>query len=218
LNLARELVRQGVSRAVATPHRGRLVRYSSLQEVKEKFRELKGALEEEGIPLEIYPGFEVFLNMETLGEMEALGRELSLAGGRYFLVEFPFHFIYPNWEYLLLKIKEMGFRPIVAHPERYAYILSNPSILERMVSLGALAQVNAESLAGTYGGEVRFFSRECFRRGLCHIMASDAHGVSGRPPLVHRALEELEEVLDGETLEEVLIKRPAAVIGEDGDG
>ncbi len=212
LRLAEELVSQGVRKAAATPHWGRLSRYSSLEEIKEGFLRVKESLEKAGIPLELCLGFEIFLNLETLEDIKKLGRQLGLSQTSYFLVEFPFQFIYPNWDYLLSSIKDMGLRPIIAHPERYSYILTRPSILEEMVSMGALAQVNAESLVGVYGKEIKRFSRNCIKDGLCHLVASDAHGLSGRPPYISEAKGELEGILGEEELREIFEERPAAVL------
>ncbi len=212
LELAEKLVSQGIRRAVATPHWGRLAQYSSIEEVKKVFAKLKESVEKAGLPLELSLGFEIFLNLETLEDIRKHGSELALSQTSYLLVEFPFQFIYPNWNFLLANIEDMGLHPIIAHPERYSYILNRPSILEEMVSLGALAQVNAESLVGVYGKEIKRFSKNCLKDGLCHLVASDAHGSYERPPYLSKARGELEGVLSEEELRKIFEERPAAVL------
>ncbi|HBS46450.1 MAG TPA: hypothetical protein DEA91_21850 [Paenibacillus sp.] len=74
-----------------------------------------------------------------------------------------------------------GFVPVIAHPERNAEVAADPSKLERLIELGSLGQVTAQSLAGVFGNKLQKLSLELCRRSAVHVLASDAHDSVHRP-------------------------------------
>ena len=72
--------------------------------------------------------------------------------------------------------------PVIAHPERHQALAGSPDILEELVSRGAVAQITAGSLLGDFGIDALTACEEFFRRGLVHLVASDAHSLGRRPP------------------------------------
>ncbi len=57
-----------------------------------------------------------------------------------------------------------------------------------MIRLGAYGQITTGSVLGIFGDETRQFSDELLRKGLVHVLASDAHNTRGRPPVLSKAL------------------------------
>lgn len=182
LTLARASASAGTRTLVATPHvsweyRNRAATIARL--VGELNRRLRG----EGVALEIRPGAEIA--MTRLGDIDAdeLSR-LTLAGGRWLLVEPPFTLVASGLELVIADLQERGYRVVLAHPERCPALHRDRSMLERLIESGVLGSLTAGSLDGKFGAEVRRFSLELVRDRLVHNVASDAHDHSHRPPTI----------------------------------
>ncbi len=78
---------------------------------------------------------------------------LTFAGGHLLLEVDPLNIFSVNTIELFKQIKEIGYRPILAHPERYQF-LSKDSCA-KLRSQGVSMQLNLLSLSGYYGREVR---------------------------------------------------------------
>jgi protein-tyrosine phosphatase len=66
-------------------------------------------------------------------------------------------------------------------------VQENPDVLAEYVRSGCLVQVTAGSLTGQWGALSRKTGLALFRRGLAHIVASDAHSANSRPPVLSEA-------------------------------
>jgi protein-tyrosine phosphatase len=181
-----------------------------------RLAEVREALREAGVGLEVVPGGE--LAPSRLGELddEAL-RELSLGGGPYLLVECPFSPVSAELEPLVFELQQRGWRILLGHPERSAAFHRAPERLARLVDGGALVQLTAGSLTGQFGQTARRFSVSALEDGLVHVLASDAHDAIDRPPGMSAGLAAAEHHLPGiaaqaEWLTEAV---PAAILAGD---
>jgi len=130
---------------------------------------------------------------------------LRLAGTRFALVEFPFHGPPPGSSRALFDLGVRGWKPVLAHPERYpaqgAPPLEGAREWRRM---GALLQVNWGSLMGRYGAEARDTAWLLLKQGWVSYLSSDHHargklGVnSARQALLERGGEEQLRLLSEE--------------------
>ena len=171
LAMARMAVDSGVTTMAATPHCGSDRRKS----VFAAWDLLREALEESGIPLDLYTGMEIFGTPDTPRLLRE-GRLLTLNDSRYPLIEFSFRSDGEEETRILERICRDGFRPLVAHPERYSYVQRNPRWVDRWVRMGCLIQVNRGSLFGRFGASAQKMAVELVDRGIATLIASDAHG------------------------------------------
>ena len=74
------------------------------------------------------------------------------------------------------------------------------------MDVGALVQVTAGSLVGDFGRPVKAAAHDLLKRGLAHVVASDAHSVGRRPPR-QAAARELVRRHYGTECEHVLFER-----------
>lgn len=112
---------------------------------------------------------------------------LTLAGSRYVLIEpSPYPFT-PSLEYLVYEVKVAGWRPVLAHPERYGYLAENPEKLRELVRRGASLQLSAASVTGGNGRRAQEASRYLLDNRLAHFLASDGHDCNLRPPRLGQA-------------------------------
>jgi protein-tyrosine phosphatase len=148
-------------------------------------------LGEERIPLEVVQGGEVSVSrIEGLDEADLRG--LTLGGGPWLLLECPLSPYASTMEPLVAALHRRGLEILLAHPERSPGFMRSPRALERLLDMGALAQLTSTSFSGRFGDTVRKVAFEMLERGQAHVIASDGHGADGRPPDLLCGLEALE--------------------------
>jgi protein-tyrosine phosphatase len=173
--MARGAVADGIRAIAATPH----VREdypTSADQMEERVRELRAALAEEAVPLEVLPGGEIAVDELARLDQDEL-RQFGLAGNPAFLLlETP----YIGWPLMfgdvVARLVAAGITPLIAHPERNDEVRDNPERLASLVRQGALAQVTAASVDGRLGQTIRRCAQHLLELELVHVLASDAHG------------------------------------------
>jgi protein-tyrosine phosphatase len=215
LAIARQLASEGVTRVAATPHLDpENHRGVSAERVRELVSQLREKVRDAGIAIDIVPGHEIFLTPEV-PDLLSQGAAQSLAGGRAVLVELSF-FAEERPLFLddtLFRLQLEGFRPILAHPERYPFVRRDPSVLEPLVSRGVVMQLTAQSLSGLQGPQVRKTAEVLLRKGLYQVASSDRHH-----PGPDRSLAEMhsriEEIADTATAEMLLSINPQRLLDD----
>ena len=215
IELARELVSQGVARCAVTPHfnawnpNG----LTNRAEVEDAVARLTELLQSNDVTLEVLPGAEHFLTPELILEIER-GDAPTLGGGPYILVELPFDNRPLYADDLLRQLTLRSLRPVLAHPARYRWVQSNPDALLPWIEDGILLQMTAGSIAGRYGPRVRQTAEYILGRGWYSLPGSDAHHPGQGRSL--RAMFQSIWQLAGDTVAQILLlENPAlALSGE----
>ena len=182
LEMARMAALSGVSHIIATPHfDGEPAELENLPLMKQQFQLLRTALEQAGIPVTLHPGAEVLCLPETV--VLADNRQLpTLADTDYVLTEFYFDESYAYMDEMLSQLLQCGYKPVVAHPERYDVIQREPPLLRRWARQGCVIQLNKGSVLGAFGSRPEETANEILAMGLAHVFASDAHSCHSRTP------------------------------------
>lgn len=184
LQMAQMAAQSGVRAIVATPHCN--LPYAERpnyldSELLDRVVELRGQIEQAGIPLRLYAGAEVFCTPE-LPELLARNKLMTIAGSRYLLTEFYFDESVDFINQYLREVAQKGYIPVIAHPERYEAVQSAPSVVERWFAAGCIIQLNKGSILGNLGRRAQVCASWILSRGLAHVVASDAHTPCVRTP------------------------------------
>ena len=153
-----------------------------VETMRARFDEAKLYAEENLKGLELYLGNELSIRHDGV-ECLRQGSCLSLAGGRYVLIDF-----FGLSEYAQLKrgvenFMCAGYVPIVAHVERYAFMQGKLREIAELSREGVLFQVNSNSLMKSErNSRSRRMAEKLLARGLADFVASDAHDGRVRPP------------------------------------
>ena len=130
----------------------------------------------------------------------------------YLLVEFNDFSLPPATEENLARLINMGLRPIITHPERNPMLQKTPDRVLEWVRGGCATQITANSLTGRWGRTAEATARWLFEKQAVHIIASDAHSLNSRPPILSQARKIATEIA-GEVVAEALVTlNPRAVI------
>jgi protein-tyrosine phosphatase len=167
----------GFTAVVTTPHfrASELVEAgaaSQLALLDEGWAALKAMAAVEFSEIRLERGLEVNLDLPV---PDLSDPRVRMAGTTCVLVEFPFFTVPPNAANALFELRMKGFRPILAHPERYANLNREYADVLEFRRVGACMQVNAGSLLGKYGADERRRAWEMLARGLVDYVASDFH-------------------------------------------
>jgi tyrosine-protein phosphatase YwqE len=197
------MVAIGFSRIITTPHfdasllkREPARAEEFLSRVGEGWQTVAAAARARFPDLDFRRGQEVRLDVP---DCDFRDERLRLGGTSFVLVEWP-RFIPPETAAVLSRFRAQGFRPIVAHPERYQGAQRELALLAEWKNAGAYLQMNYGSLVGRYGSEVRAAAFTLLREGLIDYLCTDFHG---RPQLrlyTEEAIQKLEEVGASEQL------------------
>ena len=207
LAMARMAVDSGITAVVATPH----CSDDRRQEVYDAWLLLHDALKENEIPLRLFMGMEIFGTSET-ARMLYDGELLTLNSSRYPLIEFSFRSDGEEETEILRNVCKTGFRPVVAHPERYLYVQEDPRFIDRWYRMGCLLQVNRGSLMGRFGHRAQSMAAELINRGFATVIASDAHSVRMRTPWMADVKKLLTREFSGAYARQLLRDNPKKII------
>ncbi|KRO26575.1 capsular polysaccharide biosynthesis protein [Lactiplantibacillus fabifermentans DSM 21115] len=193
IELERAAVKDGVRYILATPHHMDRYYMNHGNQIKKQVQQFQEVLNRLKINLTIFPGQEVHLNGDLINNLDdVLGIDTNR---KYILLELP-HEMVPNYlEEIVFQLSCEGITPVIAHPERNAQIIADPTRLYNLVvNQGALAQVTATSLGGSFGKKVQWISKEFVKAGLVQVVASDAHKLLNRNFAMTKAYFELEQL------------------------
>jgi protein-tyrosine phosphatase len=214
LAMARAFVADGVSVAACTPHILPGLYHNSGSQIRQATQQLQQILAREGIPLRLVTGADNHIVPSFVAELRS-GHLLSLADTRYVLVEPPHHVAPPRLEGLFFDLLVAGYVPILTHPERLTWIKSHYQMIERMAQAGVWIQLTAGSLAGSFGRNARYWSERMLDEGLAHILATDAHDVTKRPPNLSLGRELAAKRVGTAEAQHLVVTRPQGVLHND---
>lgn len=190
LKMIKKLQLQGAKAIILTPHY-----YSdsiSLNDFLERrdnaYRELVNTLPQDSPKL--IPAAEVYIS-QYLFSNENLDR-IAIGNSGYALIEHPFSSTFSQGSYdrLLNLNYEFGIKPILAHIERYPALMENEDLLDEYIEMGCLVQVNISSFTAAS----RHIRKKLFKyleTGRIHLIGSDCHNLSSRPPEYEKGVNEI---------------------------
>ena len=189
LALARAAVADGITHAVMTPHVHIGVFENRAPGIAQAVAQFRDALAQHGIPLRISAGGEVRIGSELIellaaGELPFLGR---FKGQRVMLLELPHGQVPVGADRFTAWLRKQGVLPLIAHPERNKDVMRNLARLDPFIEQGCLLQVTAGSLTGSFGEVAQRRARELLDRGDIFALATDAHNLENRPPMLAAA-------------------------------
>lgn len=170
--------KQGVTAIIATPHYNSSLGPDIIKKREAAFRKAQKIAKAVAPDLKLYLGCEIFYDSRCLDALTS-GEAVPLAGSRYVLIEFYPWTVYIDILRAVQKLRCAGYYPILAHIERYE-CLEREEHLQSLLDMGALAQINADTVSGKQGRKMRNRMLDLIHNDMVQIVSSDAHGIRHR--------------------------------------
>jgi len=107
----------------------------------------------------------------------------------WILVEFSYVAAPLMYQDIFFQIQLKGYRPILAHPERYSYFANDLQNYEGLKAMGCMLQLNALSLGGYYGKTAQVVAQHLLQEKLVSFIGTDTHAQRHIDALQHMQLD-----------------------------
>jgi tyrosine-protein phosphatase YwqE len=174
LQLIKRLADFGLRKIITTPHIMSEYYRNTPEIIHMGLEDLRKAVKAEGISTEIEAAAEYYMDEILLEKIKA-GEDLLTFGDNYILVETGFITKPQMLLETIFQLEMAGYKPILAHPERYQYLIADKGLLEDLIDRKIIFQVNLLSLTGFYSKEVKNFSEMLVERDLVRFFGTDCH-------------------------------------------
>ncbi|MEZ5651350.1 MAG: CpsB/CapC family capsule biosynthesis tyrosine phosphatase [Burkholderiaceae bacterium] len=213
LRLATAAAADGIRGAVLTPHVHPGRYDNTLSGLMPHFDAFSRAVEQAGIPIELRLGCEMRLSPESI---ELILRDEVPSLGRWgerpvLLLELPHDTVPVGAVKAATYLVSLGWVPMIAHPERNKALMRDPMRLGEFAEVGCLAQLTAASVCGMFGPGAQRAAFAMLEQGWITVVASDAHNIEHRPPVMTHARIALEDRYGADVAHELVHASPEAI-------
>ena len=164
----------GIKKMIATPHVIADLYRNTPEIIMAALAKLKVACIDENIDIEIEAAAEYMID-DSFIQMLAEGNQLLTIYDNLILTEQSFNSVADNLHEIAFSLLTNGYRPVLAHPERYEYYHNNYKNYGLLKEMGFLLQINVLSLTGYYGKSVAKVTEYLFENNLVDLVGTDLH-------------------------------------------
>lgn len=176
------------------------------------FRQIREAASVSFPDMELLLGSEVHYTPSTLNWIRD-GKAFTMNGTDNVLVEFDTGDELSKILKAVSQFLNSGYRPVIAHPERYVHLCSAYKEIDRMKYDGVLIQCDSGAFTGDFGFGQKHKGKGLLKRGLVDIIASDAHSVNGRNTDLSRCAAFVSENFGERYCRSLFYTTPVSVLG-----
>ena len=213
LALARMAVEDGITHVVCTPHI-HLGRFdNNPQTIADALAELRAGLQRENIPLKVAAAAELRVCSSILKLLKA--KQIPFMGvwkrRKVLLLELPSDRVPKGTERLITWLLENGIQPLIAHPERNRELQQDFKQIQRLHQMGCLFQLTSSSIEGKFGPSAQRICEVMLQKNLAFMIATDAHNIEYRPPVISEALKLVKELVGVDRAMDLVCTHPFTV-------
>jgi protein-tyrosine phosphatase len=206
--MCRVAVKDGIRHIVCTPHANDDYQYNrpQLQLALQQLKKIAGDT------LTFSLGCDFHFSYENIQLAMQDPDQFVISGTDYLLVEFSDYAMSPAVTDSLMRFSSMGIRPVITHPERNLMMQRFPDHVIRFAENNCVIQVTANSLTGHWGEGPKKMARWLLDHDAVHVIASDAHDPSFRPPVLSKAYDVIAEAYDDDLARALVNDNPSAIV------
>ena len=173
LTAMREL---GYRKVITTPHSMSDGYKNTPEIILGGLEKLRAEVRRTGLDIEVDAAAEYYLDHEL--EQKVMARTVLTFGDNMLLFELPFISEPSVLLSIVFQMQTQGYKPVLAHPERYAFWYNDFSKYERMKDRGVLFQLNLVALSGAYGPQAKQIAERLIDAGAYELLGSDCHNMN----------------------------------------
>lgn len=206
--MCRAAAADGITHMVATPHANDRYHYD-----RDYLKGLLAHLQELiGNSLKLSLGCDFHLSYDNLQDALANPTRYVIEGTHYLLVEFSNYSVPQQTTDSFLKLGNCGITPIITHPERNPILRESPQRVVEWAEQGCVIQMTGSALTGFWGERTRSAALWLLEHQAVHVLATDAHDMEKRVPVLSTARDAAAEICGGDVAEAMVEANPRAII------
>ena len=211
IEMIKEANLAGFDKVIATPHYMDSYYEINKNEINSRIMQINNELQQINCSTQILQGNEIYFTRD-INELIDDEKATTLAESKYVLFELPLNSELINLDQIIYQILEKGRIPVLAHPERYAFVQKNPNVLIPLIENGVIIQCNYGSIIGRYNENARKTIKKMLEHNMVHLLGSDAHRQNGIYLEIPSAIEEIENIIGQSKTYEITTTNPEMII------
>ncbi|AFL83554.1 capsular polysaccharide biosynthesis protein [Belliella baltica DSM 15883] len=174
IELIQRLKGYGIKKIITTPHIMWEFYKNTPEIITNGIKALQEELSNQEIDIEILGAAEYYLD-EFFFEKIKKGEQLLTVSDNLILVETGFIEKPAILLETLFELELQHYKPILAHPERYFYLLNDKKLVQDLLDREVYFQINLLSLTGFYSKESRVFAETLIDENRIKLVGTDCH-------------------------------------------
>ena len=198
----------GITHMVATPHANDKYHYD-----REYLQGLLAQLQQRvGDAPKLSLGCDFHLSYDNIQDVLANPARYVIGETRYMLVELSNYSVPSQITDCFLKLGDCGITAVITHPERNPILRESPQRVVEWAEQGCVIQVTGSSFTGFWGERTRRAAERLLEQQAVHVLATDAHSMEKRTPILSVARDAAAEICGEEIAEALVESNPRAII------
>jgi protein-tyrosine phosphatase len=214
--LARALVDEGVEIVACTSHLRPDKDWINDRFVQaQNHARLDSLLDEAGIEIGRVAAAEHYVDHSFMKRVEEHSI-VPYGDSRWVLVELNYDAPVPALLDRLFRMRQLGYKVLLAHLERYPWVVDSDEMLEKLNAAGHLIQVNLGSLAGAYGRDFKKRARKLVEGEWASVASSDCHHLDDVKPYLIKGRKALRKLVGDTGCRKMMFENPKAILDDAG--
>lgn len=174
IKLISKMSSYGINNFITTPHVLGDIYPNSTNTILQKLEDVKAELKKRNMnTISINAAAEYMLDNEFFIRLK--NNDILTLKDNYILVEMSYFNEPFNLSEILFEIQLKGYKPVLAHPERYGFYHANFESFYKLKKAGCLFQLNLLSLTQHYGKNVQKIANKLINENLYDFVGTDTH-------------------------------------------
>ena len=214
INMIKEAINAGFDTKCVTPHYLEPYFKNKKRENDNELGKLQEELIKQDIKINLILSNEVYIttNVKELLEFEKIS---TIGDSKYLLIEFPMNHEIKYVKDMLIEIRDLGYKIIIAHPERYSYVQKDISYLNDFLDMGIIFQCNYGSIIGKYGMAAKSTIKKLLKRKMVQCFGTDSHRDMSTYNDMKKILKKIEKVAGTDYYNIIINENPAHIIKDE---
>lgn len=206
--MCRMAAADGIEHMVATPHANDRFRYDRayLQGILQELRDRVG------VSPKLSLGCDFHLSYDNLQDALVHPEKYTIEGTKYLLVELSNYSVPLQIGESYSQLGDKGIIPVITHPERNPILQQSRRRVLEWVEMGCVVQITANALTGSWGERAWRTAEWLLEHDAVHVIATDAHDVKHRRPILSAARKEVAETCGTEVADALVDGNPRAIV------
>jgi len=210
-NLIKEAKEAGFEGIVCTSHYMENYYETNRPEREVWINAIHENLENKNIDMNLYLGNEIYMS-DNIIELLEDGKATTMNDTSYVLFELPMNAEPMNLYDMVYEMQQYKIVPILAHPERYSFVQTDPELIYDLIDKGVLMQANYGSIIGQYGKKAQMIVQKFLENNMIHMLGTDVHRQNTIYPKIPEIILELKSLIGEEKVKELTTINPELVI------